>query len=152
MLDADDDVVMARWSSIVFPGADVRRVDGQRVGSAVDYMVGSTRIELKRDVASAETGNIFVEFEQTFDRWRTKKPSGLSLALSQADWYVVLAAGSRKNWFFYETPQNWLAFARSFWERDTATEKNGNKPKAFARGYVVPIRALMEPEPPLAEP
>lgn len=122
-----------------FPGNTVTYNTDQAVGVAWDGTIGKTRVEVKDDLASARTGNLFIETGQQFGgaNWH---PSGLVLAAEQADIYLVVGHVGNTSVVFGFHPWSLLEYVKPMRPVLTKVGANGNRAGSHARGRVLPFR------------
>jgi hypothetical protein len=103
-----------------------------------------TRVEVKREPACSDTGNLFVEFKQS-DGCGGEKPSGIHPDSTTADWWAVEFLPNR--WVVIATDEL-RAIARDEWYLSGARPggDNGNW------GVLVPIERLLEKHNALGDP
>jgi len=122
-----------------FPTETVTLNTEQQVGCGVDGWIGHYAVEVKDDLASAKTGNLFIETGQRFagGDWME---SGLTLAAKQADIYLHCAYTRTKGVVFCFDPQKLFDYVRTISRRvETQTGANGNRPGSYARGRLLPF-------------
>ena len=128
--------------------------EGQCVGCAKDYQIvkicpGSRLkdndlhqyIEFKFDKAAAKTGNLYLEYEQTFNHGESFTRSGMSLAVEQSKYIVfsVPYVGNVQHFVFQaEDIKGFLG--QNLRSIRTRAGANGNKLSSWSRGLLLPIR------------
>ncbi len=121
-----------------FPTNTVTYNDQQRVGIGWDGTIGDNKVELKDDLASGDTGNLFIE---TGQRWGSDwQPSGLALSVDQADIYLVVGHVGHNAVVFGFHPTSFFDYVKTCRRVETHPGANGNRPGHYARGRLVPFR------------
>lgn len=120
-----------------FPANTISYNHEQRVGVGWDGTIGDNKVEIKDDLASAETGNLFIE---TGQRWGSEwQPSGLSLSVDQADIYLVVGHVGDHAILFGFHPVSFFEHVKTCRRVETRAGVNGNRPGHYARGRLVPF-------------
>lgn len=114
----------------------------QKVGIAYDFITPEgLKIEVKADLMSCNTGNFFLETKQTLDSGVTWVPSGITLAIEQADF--VLFISSKEEIIAVSTPVlSELLNTPGFRKKRTNHGANGNRDANAAIGMLVSRQIL----------
>lgn len=146
--DSSDKAIINEVSRLTGICRYVKRVNcHQYVGCGFDaYDEDEIPIEVKNDKASKKYGNIFLEYEQTFDDWKTKKPSGIAVSERQAKLVIIASYVSGKCALIAGSPEEWLKLKGAINCRILTTNPgcNGNRPGCYARGYCIPIMDIIK--------
>ena len=144
----------AHWFETHFK-CTLKYVDNQRVGTAKDYEITAIAddsplgvvdigqfVEFKFDKACKKTGNLYLEYEQTFNG-STFVPSGMTLAVEQSK-YIVFSVeylGCVHHYVFTGEEMRELLTRkmRSVRTRDNA---NGNRDGCWTNGFLIPVKSL----------
>ena len=130
-------------------------VKNQRVGTGKDYKITSCLdsllddsdlhqfIEFKFDKSCRKTGNLYLEYEQTFDFGVNYQPSGMILAIEQSKYIVfsVKYSGCIHHYVFTSEDMRELLTRkmRSVRTRDNA---NGNRDGCWTNGFLLPVKSV----------
>ena len=151
-----DEAYQARWFEGHFK-CKLKYVDNQRVGTAKDFEIvsvseGSTLdssdvgefVEFKFDKACRKTGNLYLEYEQTFDGTNFV-PSGMTLAVCQSKYIVfsVKFVGVVHHYVFNSGVMNEI-LTRKMRSVFTRRNANGNRDGCFTKGYLLPAHTVAE--------
>ena len=134
----------------------LEQVKNQRVGTGKDYKITSLCldsalpksdlnkfIEFKFDKACRKTGNLYLEYEQTFDFGVKYQPSGMILAIEQSKFIVfsVKYIGCIHHYVFTGEEMRELLKRkmRSVRTRDNA---NGNRDGCWTNGFLMPVKSI----------
>ena len=109
----------------------------RRLEQALGYSLEGRLVEFKNDKTSRKTQRLYIEFEQTNDAWRTRKPSGHVQAVEEGCTLVV-ASGSEV--FVFNKPALERLVEKSLYTRSTSHRKNGNHPNSYTRGEICSLR------------
>lgn len=112
----------------------------QRDGPDDIVSVGQ-RIEFKYDRASTRTGNLFIEFRQTSDEWRSYRVSGCRKAILEGC-LLVIQTGS--TYLVFDNVSYDELIQKSVCTCETRTGANHNRIGQFAEGYIVPTTAAYQ--------
>ena len=149
-----DEAYQANWFERHFK-CTLKYVDNQRVGTAKDYEIIALAedspldivdlgqfVEFKFDKACKKTGNLYLEYEQTFNG-STFVPSGMTLAVDQSKYIVfsVKYPGCVHHYVFTGQDMRELLTKkmRSVRTRDNA---NGNRDGCWTNGFLLPVKSL----------
>jgi hypothetical protein len=123
----------------------------QKTGSAYDFTnKDNNKIELKHDKRAAKTGNIFVEFRQSFDTGNTWRDSGITLACEQAD-FIWLILEEKPKTIYQIEPKILLDLAKTFPYKNSGIGVNGNGRNIIASGYLLKVTEFMKLNPIIIE-
>ena len=117
--------------------------ENQKKGSCYDFISpDGSKIEAKFDWDSIKTGNHYLEIAQTNDDKITWVPSGFTLSLKEAEFWVVI----NEQWIrIYQTKvlQNFIQENRSKLRiKQTRSRINFNQKGQFSKGYIIPFEEL----------
>ena len=158
MWSKSDEATQARWFEKHF-GCVLQPVTNQRCGNARDFKIVALSehtlipgclncyVECKYDYSAAVTGNLFLEYEQTSDNGCTFQPSGMTLAVKQSKFimFSVKHADRIHHYVFTNTQMTCMLGRHKFHKlrrRRTPPGKNGNRPGAYTRGYLLPVKCI----------
>lgn len=125
--------------------------ENQKVGTGYDATMRSNsgalfvnqtkKIEYKQDKASEKYNNFYFECEQTWDFKNTWRPSGLTLSAEQAEIFAIAHPNGDCNVIYLFNAKKLYDTLKlgHFKTKETADYRNGNKPGAFSKGWIVPI-------------
>ena len=150
-----DEAKQARWFEEAY-NCVLERENEQYVGCARDYQIvkicpGSRLkesdlhkyIEFKFDKAAAGTGNLYLEYAQTFNHGESFTRSGMSIAVEQSEYIVfsVPYAGNVRHYVFE------AADIRGFLKQNlrsirTRSRANGNPISSWSKGFLLPMRDI----------
>ena len=150
-----DEAKQAHWFEAAY-NCVLEYVDGQCVGCAKDYQIVKIfpesklkdndlhqYIEFKHDKAAAGTGNLYLEYEQTFNHGKSFTRSGMALAVEQSKYIVfsVPYVGNVQHFVFQAED------IRGFLKQNlrsirTRARANGNKLSSWSKGFLLPIRSV----------
>lgn len=121
----------------------LERNENQKAGIAWDAKFPNTDlyIEFKADLMAAKTGNTFVEFSYSKDG-DVFRPSGIELAVDQADFWVIQVGDSDDyRWFLVDDLK---AHIDTYNFRTASIRKgiNGNSELISCIGHIVPLTTL----------
>ena len=131
-------------------------VQNQKVGTARDYKIThictdspldtsdvGQSIEFKCDYACAKTGNLYLEYEQTFNYGTNYQPSGMVLAVDQSKYIVfsVKYAGCIHHYVFPSDAMR-LLLTRKMRSVRTHPNKNGNPNGCWTNGFLLPVKSI----------
>jgi hypothetical protein len=149
-----DEAYQAAWFERHFK-CTLRYVDNQRVGTAKDYEItavleGSSLdssdvgefVEFKFDKACKKTGNLYLEYEQTFNGTRFI-PSGMKLAINQSKYIVfsVKFVGCVHHYIFNRGDMREI-LTHKMRSVSTRPNANGNRDGCFTKGYLLPAHTV----------
>ena len=145
-----DEAYQASWFEGHFK-CKLKYVENQRVGTAKDYEIiaiteGSELssddvgqfIEFKFDKACGKTGNLYLEYEQTFDG-NIFVPSGMTLAVCQSK-YIVFSVKfiNCVHHYVFNSGVMREILTRKMRSVSTRPNVNGNRDGCRTRGYLLP--------------
>ena len=150
-----DEAYQAKWFETHFK-CTLKYVDNQRVGTAKDYEIVALGddsplgvadlgqfVEFKFDKACRKTGNLYLEYEQTFGS--TFIPSGMTLAVDQSKYIVFSVKYSGCVHYYVFTSENMRALLkRKMRSISTRPNVNGNRDGCFTNGYLLPAHTVSE--------
>ena len=131
-------------------------VKNQKVGVARDYKIIHRCIdsplqasdiqqfvEFKCDHTCAKTGNLYLEYEQTFNYGMNYQPSGMVLAVDQSAFIVfsVKYAGCIHHYVFPSDAMR-LLLTRKLRSVRTHPNKNGNPNGCWTNGFLLPVKSI----------
>ena len=105
----------------------------RRLEQALGYPLEGRLVEFKNDKTSVQTQRLYIEFEQTNDAWRTRKPSGHVQAVDEGCCLVVT---SGREVLVFNQPALERLLEKTLYERSTTYRKNGNAPDSFTRAKI----------------
>ena len=149
-----DEAYQAHWFETHFK-CTLRYVDNQRVGTQKDYEIVALGpesslpvldigqfVEFKFDKACKKTGNLFLEYEQTFNGG-TFIPSGMTLAVEQSKYIVfsVKYVGCVHHYVFTNADMREL-LTRKMRSVSTRPNANGNRDGCSTNGFLLPVKSI----------
>ena len=149
-----DEAYQARWFETHFK-CTLKYVENQRVGTAKDYEITAIAddsplgvldigqfVEFKFDKACRKTGNLYLEYEQTFNG-STYLPSGMTLAIDQSKYIVfsVKYLGCVHHYVFTSGDMREI-LTRKLRSVRTRKNINGNRDGCFTNGFLMPVKSL----------
>ena len=155
MLSHTDEAQQARWFETQFK-CTLAPVKNQRCGCARDYTIVSLlegsplttedideAIEFKYDYKAKTTGNLYLEYIQTFNGGSSWADSGMSLAVEQSKSivYSVRYVGCVCH-FVFTSEQMKRMLARNLRSIRTRHRSNGNNAAHWTNGYLLPIKTI----------
>ena len=98
---------------------------------------GYDTLEFKNDGKAKYSDNLYIEYEQTFNGWVSKKASGHKLAIDQG--HLLVISINEENLVFNSTDFNRMINSGEFPTRTTTRNKNGNVDGMYTRAMLIHI-------------
>ena len=142
----------AKWFEAHF-GCTLTPVTDQKCGCARDYkIVGldentelpgelNSFVEFKFDYKASQTGNLYLEYEQTFDFGKKYLSSGMKLAVDQSR-FIVFSVGYSDcvHHYIFTNIDMYDILTQKLRTIRTRNGANGNRPGCWTNGLLLPLK------------
>ena len=149
------EVLQAKWFEAEFCCV-LEPVLNQKIHTARDYKIIELRestpleddvlgayIEFKFDKSARKTGNLYLEYQQTFNYGHSYMPSGVTLACTQSRFIVFsVPYATRLDHYVFASSDMVEILQRKLRSVRTRHCINGNRPGAWSNGFLLPAKSV----------